>query len=86
MFNAMFDRPSYCNQAEAIEAAAAQTAAQTPSDDSMTITHRASFVSAKALFCTVWPAVDGHRGTLRSSIDEARSDTNLRSTSSSHLG
>jgi hypothetical protein len=43
--------PSHCSQAEAIEAAAAQTAAQTPSDDSRTISHRASFVSVKTPFC-----------------------------------
>src|SRR5437588_719786 len=39
----------HCNQAEANDAAAAQMAAQTPSDDNKTSIQNASFVSARAI-------------------------------------
>jgi hypothetical protein len=44
---AIFDNLRYCNQAEASEAAAAQIAAQTPSDDNRTTSHKAFFVRPK---------------------------------------
>ena len=70
---------AYCNQAEAIEAAAAQTAAQIPRDDSSAIIHKASFVSTNA-------PLYGQFTSLRPLAEEARFDTKMRSTSSSQNG
>jgi hypothetical protein len=44
----VFSNLHHCSQAEAIAAAAVQTAAQTPRDDNKIISHSASLLSAKA--------------------------------------
>jgi hypothetical protein len=70
----MFGKLDHCSQAEAIEAAAVQTAAQTPSDDNKIISPRASLVSVKAaLHRDLWDC-NGQCGSLRSSTEQAHCD------------
>jgi hypothetical protein len=85
-FAADLRRLCHCSHADAMEAAAVQTVAQTPSDDNRMIAQKAFLVSAKAASRVGLWARDGRRGDPCSSTEQACSERILCSISHSHHG
>jgi hypothetical protein len=73
----------HCSQAEAKDAAPAQTVAHSASEESKTTTHRASLVSATAASHPRRSVCNGPHGGSSLLTEQWRCDTDLRSTRSS---
>jgi hypothetical protein len=73
-------RPAYRSQAETNEPAAAQIAAQRPSDDNNASIKKASLVRAKAAAGLDLQVRGGSRRTLPSLTEQDEGNTKLRST------
>jgi hypothetical protein len=75
----------HCSQAEANDAAAAQIAAQTPSEDNKTSIQKASLVKAQAISYPDLSGCDGRCNSPRLSTEQTCRDMKLCSTSSSSI-